>query len=541
MQITFIGHAGFIVETAGALVVMDPWLSPRGAFDSAWMQFPRNHHMAPRVRELLETSPKQRFLYVSHEHKDHFDPEFLDTIQRRDFTVLIPRFQRVELLEVFQAYGCQRVISCRDRQEIPLPGGGYLKLFLMESGTNRDSSLLVRGDGQSFLNLNDCKLHDRLASIAAEEGPIDVFTAQFSGAIWHPVCYEYPREVYEAISLQKRDSKFEAVARAIDTVKPQAYLASAGPACFLEPELFHLNLEKEGIFPRAPQLFEFLHRRLPGASTRYIEPMPGDVLDVTGLEQVHGVSERITDENLESYLRAYAADQAHFYRARRRNILRAEVDEIHELLRVELRRKLDLLEVHKRVEMPLYVMIKEAPGRLLRVDFQERRVEVVPAIRDSRRYTMAVSAVSIARVLERKLTWEDFLLSLRHRMSRNPDVYDPILHGFLGLEIDDIREFCEAVRAMESRRERTTVVAGDKRYSVLRYCPHQGADLAEAWVEDGRYLVCPRHRWQFDLHDGGQCPMNGASIQAECLQDSERKRESERDRLAASPEVRPES
>jgi UDP-MurNAc hydroxylase len=234
------------------------------------------------------------------------------------------------------------VIACADRQELPLPGGGSLKLFMMESGTNRDSGLLVRADGQGFLNINDCKIHDRVAGIAGEEGPIDVFTAQFSGAIWHPVCYEYPHAHYEAISRQKRDSKFEAVARSIETLRPRAYLASAGPACFLDPELFHLNLEKAGIFPRAPMLFDFLHRRLPGASTRYLEPMPGDVLDVTSLEVIPAASERITDGNLEAYLRAYAAD-------------------------------------------------------------------------------------------------------------------DPILHGFLGLEVDDLRDFCEGVRTLESRRERTTV------------------------------------------------------------------------------------
>lgn len=540
MQITFIGHAGFIVETAGALVVMDPWLSSKGAFDSAWMQFPRNHHLAPRVRQLLETSPKQRFLYVSHEHKDHFDPEFLETIKRRDFTVIIPRFRRAELRDVFQAYGCERVIACADQQEIPLQGGGYLKLFMMESGTNRDSALLVRGDGQSFLNLNDCKLHDRLAGIVAEEGPIDVFTAQFSGAIWHPVCYEYPRETYQAISRQKRDSKFEAVARALDTVKPRGYLAAAGPACFLDPELFHINFEKDSIFPRASALFDYLRQRLPASKTRYLEPMPGDVFDVEHLEWIQSAPERVTEENLEAYLRAYAMDQAHVFTARHHNILRAEVAEIHELLRVELRRKLDQLELHKRVGMPLYVTVREAPTRLLRVDFQLRQVEVVPSIRDTTRYTMAVNAVDIARVLERKLNWEDFLLSLRHRMSRNPDVYEPILHGFVGLEIDDLHEFCEGIRATESRRERTTVVAGDMRYSVLRYCPHQGADLTEAWVEEGRYLVCPRHRWQFDLRDSGRCPLNGASIDARCSHEAELKREPERDKAAVSPGVRPE-
>ncbi|XXF81079.1 Rieske 2Fe-2S domain-containing protein [Myxococcaceae bacterium GXIMD 01537] len=521
MQITFLGHAGFAVETAGALVVMDPWLSERGAFDSGWMQLPRNHQLAPRVRELLESSPKERFLYVSHEHKDHFDPEFLATVAKRDFTVVIPRFRRAELRDAFERYGCKRIVACEDQQEVPIPGG-YLKLFLTESGTNRDSAILVRADGKSFLNLNDCKVHDRLGRIVSEEGPIDVFTAQFSGAIWHPTCYDYPREVYEDISRRKRDSKFEAVARAIDIVRARVYLASAGPAAFLDPALFHLNFEAVNIFPRAPELFRFLRQRLPMVETRYQEPMPGDVLDVGRGEFTQLAAERLTDENLEATLRQYAADMAPLFRARRRNLMLREVDEIHERLRVELQRKLDRLDLHERVGIPLYVEVKELPQRLLRVDFKLRRVDEVTELRDERRYTFAVAAADVGRVLDRKMNWEDFLLSLRVRLSRTPDVYEPILHGFLGLEIDDVRDFCETVRSTEAHRERTVVSVGSKRYSTQRFCPHQGADLSEGWVEEGRYLVCPRHRWRFDLEDGGRCPLQGATIHAEPCSERER-------------------
>jgi UDP-MurNAc hydroxylase len=522
MQITFLGHAGFVVETSGAVVVMDPWLSPRGAFDSAWMQLPRNHHLAPLVREKLETPGKERFLYISHEHKDHFDPEFLATVQRRDFTVVVPRFRRSELQDVFAKYGCKRVIACDDGHEVPIKGG-YIKLFVSEEGTNRDSAVLVRGDDQCFLNLNDCKLHDRMGRIVAEEGPIDVFSAQFSGAIWHPTCYEYAPETYVSISLKKRASKFEAVARAIEASQPRAYIASAGPACFLDPALFHLNFEKVNIFPNATKLFEYLKQRMPEAGTRYLEPMPGDVLDVRSLEYVSMAQERVTPENLEPYLRRYAAMQEHVFRERRRNLLLAEVDEIHERLRVELQRKLDLLDVHERVGMPLYVELTELPERLLRVDFKARRVDVVPEIREAVRYTMKASAADIGRVLDRKLNWEDFLLSFRLRLSRNPDVYEPVLHGFLGVEIEDMREFCEGIRATEAQRERTVVEAGGRKFSVQRFCPHQGADLSEAWVEEGRYLVCPRHRWQFDLQNGGRCTVNNSTLCAEPVQERQEK------------------
>ncbi|PTL76926.1 Rieske 2Fe-2S domain-containing protein [Vitiosangium sp. GDMCC 1.1324] len=516
MQITFLGHAGFLVETQHALVVADPWLSPQGAFDSAWMQFPRNHQLAPMVRQKLEHSPKERFLYISHEHKDHYDPDFLRTLTKRDFTVVIARFRRTALRNDFEAYGARRVIACEDQQEVPFKNG-YLKLYLTDSGTNRDSALLIQADGQSFLNLNDCKVHDRLPGIVAEEGPLDIFTAQFSGAIWHPTCYDYSREAYAEHSRRKRASKFEAVARAIETVRPRVYLASAGPACFLDPSLFHINLEPVNIFPRASELFTFLHHRLAGKTPRLLEPMPGDVLDAGIGDLISLAPERVTDENVSQYLRSYATLQTRVFRERRRNLMLEEVDRIHERLREEMQNKLESFSLADRVTMPLYLGLIELPGQLIRVDFRSRRVEVVSEVRDLSRYTLITSAPDIVRVLDRKLNWEDFLLSFRFRASRSPDVYDASLHNFLAAEVEDLRALCDNTLANESRKERTVVTAGGQRYAINRYCPHQGADLQEGWVEEGRFLVCPRHRWRFDLTAEGLCPMNGCSINAEPL------------------------
>jgi len=524
MQITFLGHAGFLVETQHALVVADPWLTPLGAFDSAWMQFPRNHELAPLVREKLENSTKERFLYISHEHKDHFDPDFLWSLMKRDFTVVLGRFRRTALHETFLAYGPRRVIACEDQQEVSFKGG-YLKLYLTDSGTNRDSALLVQADGRSFLNLNDCKVHDRLPKLVAEEGPIDIFAAQFSGAIWHPTCYDYSREAYTEHSRQKRASKFEAVARAIETVQPRTYLASAGPACFLDPSLFHLNLEPVNIFPRASELFSYLKGRLGAKAPLLLDPMPGDVIDAEKGDFSWQVPERVTEENVSQYLRTYAEMQARVFRERPRNILLEEVDRIHLRLREELQNKLDAFSLADRVTMPLYLGLTELPTQLLRVDFHTRRVDVVSEVRDLSRYMLVASAVDIGRVLERKLNWEDFLLSFRFQASRSPDVYDATLHNFLAAEVEDMRVMCDTTLAAEARKERTVVSTGTQRYTVNRFCPHQGADLKEGWIEEGRYLVCPRHRWRFDLEAGGVCATNGCSVKAEPQTKQEDKRE----------------
>lgn len=74
-----------------------------------------------------------------------------------------------------------------------------------------------------------------------------------------------------------------------------------------------------------------------------------------------------------------------------------------------------------------------------------------------------------------------------------------------------IEDNAESLRCVE----RTTVATKDGMvYEIDRYCPHKGADLSKVplqWllniqgdIEDG-VLVCPKHKWRFDLADGGNC------------------------------------
>ncbi|MCH7977321.1 MAG: MBL fold metallo-hydrolase, partial [Bacteroidetes bacterium] len=199
MQITYLGHAGFLVETREVVLVMDPWLSPGGAFDASWFQYPCNHHLAGLVQEKLADSSRKRFLYISHEHKDHFDIAFLRTLTSDAFTFLVPHFRRPVLRERLAEIPSEAFVLCEHGERLELPGG-YARLFLDDSELNRDSAIFVRLGDQTFLNINDCKLHDQLRDIAEEEGLPDAFAAQFSGATWHPTCYDYPPEEYARIS-----------------------------------------------------------------------------------------------------------------------------------------------------------------------------------------------------------------------------------------------------------------------------------------------------------------------------------------------------
>ena len=78
-MIKFLGHAGFMYETKNEMILMDPWMSKEGAFDSSWYQFPSNHKLGDEIRETISKTEKDVYIYISHEHKDHFDVPFLKT------------------------------------------------------------------------------------------------------------------------------------------------------------------------------------------------------------------------------------------------------------------------------------------------------------------------------------------------------------------------------------------------------------------------------------------------------------------------------
>jgi UDP-MurNAc hydroxylase len=524
MKITFIGHAGFCIETEHALVITDPWLSPTGAFDASWFQLPKNHHLAPLLAEKLALKKPAKFVYISHEHQDHYDRTFLDTLQERDFSVVIPRFRRPSFRRALADYRCKELITLLDGESLAFPGG-EIKLYLDDSELNRDSALFIRADGETFLNLNDCRIFDRMREVAAKEGAVDVFTCQFSGASWHPTCYEYSKEDFDRISNQKVVAKFKMAESAIRVLKPRYFLPSAGPVCFIDPEMLDLNSTVSGIFRRAPEFLTFLAQAFSETGTQSRELLPGDILDVTtGAISEHG-ERRYDDSGFNEYVRDYSNEYADYFAERARLHSAVDPEMVFERFKEELEQKLKLLTLRERVSIPLYCGLKEQPGKWLRVDFQGGCVDQVAEIAEPNYYSFIALAWQIEKVINQTFHWEDFALSFRVKLKRVPDVYHPLIHAFLTLDKADLYQFCRMLIDLESRTERIEVTAGGKTYSVNRFCPHNGGDLKEGEIDGGHYLVCPRHRWCFDLENGGACTSNGSSIFAEEIRPTNEKPE----------------
>ena len=490
------------------ILIMDPWLSAEGAFDSAWFQFPRNHHLARFVQTKLEDRTREKFIYISHIHGDHFDKPFLSRAATAQSAFVIPRFRQQAFQDAISMFASRNVIVCDDEESLIVPGGS-LTMLVDDHEFNRDSALLLRIDGHSMLNLNDCKIHDRAVKIE----DVDVFTCQFSGATWHPTCYDYPPDLYKQIAQQKMAQKFEAVTRTIEALHPSFFLPAAGPPCFLDPSLAHINFEPVNIFPRAAEFLDYFAGRLGSSDVKCVALDPGDSLDAAA-----GLVKRVESEErgveFREAIQRYAADYADFFAAFTARHAGAHADDIYERLAVELQRKLDSFPLRHRIEIPLYLSGQGTDLPLVRVDFSRGVVRLTKGISETAYYSVAVPQWELQRVLDGAITWEELSLTFRVVLHRTPDVYQPHIHAFLVLEAEDLTPYCDRFLDEEARQERIVVTADGRSYEVDRYCRHQGGDLSLGTIVDGRYLVCPRHGWQYDLQDGGRCTIADATIGA---------------------------
>jgi L-ascorbate metabolism protein UlaG (beta-lactamase superfamily)/nitrite reductase/ring-hydroxylating ferredoxin subunit len=507
MRIRYLGHAGLRVDGADVRLLMDPWLSERGAFQAAWFQFPANGHLDRS--SLLDCD----YVTVSHEHLDHMDLAVLASLPATT-TVLIPRYPSPNFRDRLAAAGVANVRELPGWQRFRLnEQGDWLTFIPEQSPMCHDSAVLVCVGGASLLHCNDARLTVGQARRAAIEagGQLDVLAVQMSSATWHPICYEYPAAQIASIGAAKRAGKFRAVSRLVRLVKPELAVPFAGPMCFLDPEIAHHNqwLKAPGLFPDQRQAADFLAERLPGQ--RVGRWMPGDYYEpLSGRYAADSLWRDFDFADTEEYLETYAA-------ARRDSIaaVRAGFPEPGSELAdafVEHFRRLGELSPYflERIDMTVRFELTGAVDGRWDVDLRPEGVRVDLSGRASQpEYQFRLDSRWLAPVIYGQIGWEDFFLSLRFSAWRNPDIYNDYLVGLLKHAEPDALACVEAYERGRATDERITVAGSGGRYEISRYCPHAGEDLAiGSLVVDGT-IRCLGHNLEFDL-------ATGACINARC-------------------------
>ncbi|WP_332848402.1 MBL fold metallo-hydrolase [Massilia sp. S19_KUP03_FR1] len=237
-QFTFVNHASFMVQTDAAVLLVDPWLEG-SAFNQGWSLLDRSTSNAALVAQLNEAALPV-FIWISHEHPDHFSISFIKLLQaeaRVRVTFLYQQTLDGRVAGFLRKQGFA-VIECAPGAPVTLGHDMRIAVFPYSEG---DSWALIQSGGRSLLNLNDCVVNtpdqcrEVQAQVAALAPRIDVLLTQFGYANWvgNP---DQPERQQQAAA-----EKITRMALQIGMLKPGLILPFASFVYFSQPDNAYLN------------------------------------------------------------------------------------------------------------------------------------------------------------------------------------------------------------------------------------------------------------------------------------------------------------
>ena len=501
MRATSIGHAGILIETDFGSIVCDPWFVP--AFFGSWFPFPRNDQLSDDLRDRIENAD---FLYISHLHGDHHDDPWLREHLRRDIPTLLPGYPTREQQRTLAALGFTNFIRTVDTEETEIAPGLRVAIHVETSitdGPGGDSALVVM-DGESILvDQNDCRTTD-LGQLNAH-GPVDLHFLQFSGAIWYPMVYEMPDDQMRVLCRAKVESQFARAMRYVEKIDAMAIVPSAGPPCFLDDDLFALNVidgDEPSIFPDQTVFLD----KLAGVGRQGLLNIPGTAIEVTpeSITTTHPIPDAevsaIFADKL-AYLRKYQADWAPWLTE-----LKAGWNPPSTDLLASLRNWWEpLLEIAPtlRSKVGANVLLRAGDLEVL-IDFPAGEIRAYDGEPYAFRFDIARELVETV-VAERAVDWSNsLLLSCRFTAWREGEFNEYVYNFLKSLSRERMkRAEAEVLRKVtggaHAANEPDIDIDG---YIVQRRCPHRDADLEAFGVVDGDEFVCTLHGWRFECATG---------------------------------------
>lgn len=423
MRITYFGQACTLTEAGGLKILTDPWLT-EGAYFGTWF----HTHLLADAGVTLENFPKDvDYIFLSHEHQDHFDQMALSRFPRT-VPILICRFATTKFRNCIRSLGFENIREVESGQPLKLENDVSVTIFQTVEYTN-DSAILIEHDGVRMFNETDCKLAfsdlQRLGALG-----IDIGFYMFSGANWYPMMYGYPDDQMRLLSQRRRASLLRSLLERVRVTKPRVAVPAAGPCTVLHPDMLWLNSEDRGIFIDPALAVDALQRTHLATQPLYM--LATDVWDsASGFQPIAPAPLRISraeylqcaSERMRSGILAARSLEAGAHPDVTSLVAKYFDDAVSS--QTEL--------VRRAINAKLAIVIEGPRGGSWTIDFTREGPEFVcEGLLPDWNYKIEVEDKLISSfVTGQEPFFEDLLLSLRCRCARRPDTFNEPLYHFL--------------------------------------------------------------------------------------------------------------
>ncbi len=181
-SIKLINHASVKFEFNEIKILTDPWYKG-SVFHKSWKLIYQQTE-----DEILDLIKDITYIYISHEHPDHFSPSFFldkkvkNILLKSKVKILFQHTKDKRVLKFLKKNGYEvieihnnKYFNLTDKIRIKVTKFGYI-----------DSSLIIETPNNKILNLNDCPLNknEDIEAFKKKHGEFDILLSQFSYAAW---------------------------------------------------------------------------------------------------------------------------------------------------------------------------------------------------------------------------------------------------------------------------------------------------------------------------------------------------------------------
>lgn len=502
VELEMLGQASVALRIGDEEIVSDPWVL-RKAQLGGWEPYPpRGPHDIEAQRRRVDAATH---VFLSHDHADHFDPEFLAQLAPK--RLVVARFHNARMRAALQGLvrsSGHTLHELAPGETLALGGSASLRVIPEQPRFRTNSMLLVQTPHGAVLNANDCGLNSAVLAGITRRQRVRVFlyTLNFM-ANGYPFPYLQSSDPNLLAKLDEvRVQVLASFRAAMQTLRPELSVAFAGPVTFPDRVNEHLNVHPEALDWR--RMIEALS---PHGAVAWPAPGARIILDDATL----AIDQPTTWEALLARHPRQPASRSGPREELDRVMLERAARSFLERVGAAIARsgqKLQIALVCSAVTSRDEIESDSQLGSLRitldgPVGFQWVERLEPPFLR-------IVAAPSVlAGFLEGAITLDELLLSAHARFARVPDKFHGTLHNFLRFG-HDAEALAELLSWYEKRAESSATIertAEGKLYVLPKFCPHEGESLESATIRDGK-IVCPRHKWCFEI-ESGACVAEG--------------------------------
>jgi UDP-MurNAc hydroxylase len=397
-----------MMHGGGKTILMDPWLTDPTYHGSWW------HY--PPLEIAIDDLPKIDYLYVSHEHPDHFDPP---TLQRLDknVEVIIANFERKRFRDRLRSLGFENITELDFHRDYTPAGSELAFRMISPDRAWDDSAILVRDGRHVFLNVNDCHLDEKTLAQLGEDYAIDLAFLTFTGASQYPNCFDFPPESRRQRALASKRSHLEEFVNWAKLLRTKRAVPAAGNFAFLAKDQLAMN---DPDYANSPgEAVDALAASAP--EIEGLQMNPGDRWsEETGLQRLKPAPDwkrrieniEIMSRELQDRVEAYFASEE------------PAKPGLFERFRTHFNKHIENdRERAAEIGITVWWQVEGPEGGDWYIDFTRDDDWVRLGVPSDWNLRIAMPETLVELGVSGEAIWDNLILSFRSRLARRPDVY----------------------------------------------------------------------------------------------------------------------